>query len=105
MSSNVAEAGAALHSLSGLVGPGGSFQNALGVSWESFLDQVLTSKATTPTKSLAKAYSIQALMDKRECSDAITMINDVLANAPDDELWIYCQEQSITAYLALGNTA
>ena len=42
-------------------------------------------------------------MDHQDYAGAISMINDVLAGSPDDELWLYCQWEKVSAQVISGD--
>ena len=98
---NAVNADAALHRLATLVGPGGRFPNVF--DWNNFLQEIENNSPSARLRELASAYRVQRSVDRQEYADALTLVDAILLNNPEDELWLFCQGQKIASLLGLGD--
>ncbi len=88
-----------------LVGAGGKFTDALEEPWEIFLKRIVQSTPSSIIKNNAIEYRILNRMFAKDYDGVISLANNIIANMPDDNLWLYCQSQKISSYLQMGNIA
>ncbi|MDI6766091.1 MAG: T9SS type A sorting domain-containing protein [Bacteroidota bacterium] len=102
---NSTDATTALRQLAALAGPGGSYEKALGSRWEDFLNDIRKSKASSADlKSLADAYYVHSFLNREEYQKVLDVTKEVLSTNPDDDLWLLCQSDRISALVNLGRT-
>lgn len=94
----------ALHQLALYVGPGGDFQDILGMPWEAFLGLVESSAPRQEVRTLATVLRLQEKLDRGLFRAAIAMADQVLRRDDiDDDTWLYCQSRKIIASVGLGD--
>ncbi len=95
----------ALHHLAVYAGPGGTYQNVVGTSWEDFLSLIEAKSTSAPVKSLASALLIQSKLDTEDFTNAIMLADNTLGKDIDDDLWVFCQTRKIFAHVGAGDIA
>ncbi|HEV8538075.1 MAG TPA: T9SS type A sorting domain-containing protein [Bacteroidota bacterium] len=93
----------ALHLLAAQVNPTDFLPDSLHTPWQAFLYRVSLTSSSPKMRNLASAYGIQAKMDLREFNQAVILATTILSQNPDDELWMYCQEQRVNALVGKGD--
>ncbi|MBI1804303.1 MAG: T9SS type A sorting domain-containing protein [Ignavibacteriae bacterium] len=93
--------------LMGFVGPIGKYANLLASPWDSLLQDVERNSSSNLLRLQATVYRIQTYQVHGEYARAIALARAVLSRIPNDELWLYCQEQIIFANVSQSdlNTA
>jgi hypothetical protein len=95
-----------LSDLLALVGSGGKYSDALGISWHDYLLQLNTMTGYPVLKKYVSIYLVQELMDIGKYQEAIVLAKSLLNSLKvDNELWFYCNSQIIAAYVGLGDQA
>ncbi|MBI3364774.1 MAG: T9SS type A sorting domain-containing protein [Ignavibacteriae bacterium] len=97
----------AIPMLMGFVGPIGTYANLLASPWDSLLQDVERNSPSNLLRMQATVYKIQTYQVRGEYARAIALAQALLSRIPNDELWLYCQEQIIFANVSQGdlNTA
>jgi len=96
----------ALNYLAAFVGPGGKYENVMGISWQDFLIGVEASPIISRrVKHRAAAYRLQAKMDQGDFINAISLSDDILGRPIDDDTWLFCQTRKIFAKVGMGDIA
>jgi len=85
-----------------LVGPGGAYQGALGVSWDSFIEKIRNSIVSRELKSAADAYYLDEYIARQGYPKVTVLADSLLHGDPDDNLWLYCQTEKVLANVYLG---
>lgn len=93
----------ALLYLEAFVGPAGVYQALLNVAWETLLAAVEHSSRSPKLRTLAACFHIQQEMAQNKFQDAYLMADNLLRQAPGDNLWQYLQERKIFASVAAGD--
>jgi len=100
---NTVDAVNALHQLASFVGPGGSYEKEFPISWEKFLTSISTSQiASKEVKSLALAFYVHSFLNNQKYEDVLSVTKEILSKDPDDDLWLSCQSDRISALVNLG---
>jgi hypothetical protein len=86
-----------------LVGPGGEYEEELGMLWEVFLQALESASRSESFQSMVSAFRIQERMDRGKFSNAIAYANEYLKKTNDNSLWLHCNVQKVIAYAALGD--
>jgi len=103
---NNADAEDALNYLAAFVGPGGKYENVIGIPWQDFLISVEASPIISPRlKHRAAAYRLQAKMDQGDFVNAISLSDYILERNIDDDTWLFCQTRKIFANVGMGDIA
>lgn len=100
---NPDSAGDAVPILSSFVGPLGKYSHALETSWETYLNKVENQSKSGRLRKHASIYKVQQKMERKEYSNAIVLAERLAERTSDDDVWLYCQSQIITANTIIGN--
>ncbi|MBI4546845.1 MAG: S8 family serine peptidase [Ignavibacteriae bacterium] len=95
----------AIPMLASLVGPLGKYQYALGEVWENFLAQIEQNSPSALLRKHALAFRIQAHLERGDYSAGVSLASQVLQVSPNDDIWLYCQAQIISAHVMNGDLA
>ncbi|HLF14754.1 MAG TPA: T9SS type A sorting domain-containing protein, partial [Bacteroidota bacterium] len=98
----VGDALSAIHTLSGMCGPGGNYATVLSESWEDFLKNISDGGHMPEIQSLARAYMIDARMNGGDFAGTIDLAKTILNQDPDDALWLHAQFQIVAALASMG---
>jgi hypothetical protein len=89
----------ALKILSTLVGPGSVLSENLVGGWDNYLRTLRTSSSLS-LRNLSLALRVNAMVRRRNNAAAISLADSILAQNPNDNLWMSCQLDKLTAHLA-----
>ena len=86
-------------------GPGGEYQSALSISWETFLSAIETSTLPTKLKTLASGLRLQSMLDQNQFRNAITLSNQIISQkGVTTDMWLYCQTRKIFASVGMSDS-
>jgi hypothetical protein len=104
--SNKEEAIDALHNLAQFIGPGGEYQDVLGVLWENFLTGIESSLLPNRLKAAASVLRLQSKIDSDKYDEAIELADNVLNRfGSNQDVWLYCNTRKIFASVGKGDRA
>lgn len=96
----------ALHNLAQFIGPGGEFQDALGVLWENFLTGIESSLLPNRLKAAASVLRLQSKIDSDKFDEAIELADNVLNRfGSNQDVWLYCNTRKIFASVGKGDNS
>ncbi|MBA4313215.1 MAG: hypothetical protein C0417_11360 [Chlorobiaceae bacterium] len=102
--SNKEEAIDALHNLAQFIGPGGEYQDVLGVFWENYLSGIETSNLPKRLKAVASVLRLQSKIDTEKYDEAIELADNVLNRfGSNQDVWLYCNTRKIFASIGKGD--
>jgi hypothetical protein len=96
----------ALQNLAQFIGPGGEFQDVLGVLWENFLTGIESSFLPNRLKAAASVLRLQSKIDSDKYDEAIELADNVLNRfGSNQDVWLYCNTRKIFASVGKGDRA